>query len=48
MQTQKRRNISIDDDLWEKAKEKAGGLMSLSAIIRRLLEKWLKGEITLD
>jgi predicted CopG family antitoxin len=41
------RTLSIPRDLWEEAKEKAG-LMSLSAVIRRLLEKWIRGEIDLD
>lgn len=34
-------------DLLDKIKEKAG-LIPVSAIIRRLLEKWLAGEINLD
>ena len=41
------RSLSIPRSLWETAKEKAG-LISLSAVIRRLLEKWIKGEIDLD
>lgn len=42
-----RRSISIELSLWERAIEKANGLMSLSAIVRRLLEMWLNDEIDL-
>jgi hypothetical protein len=41
-----RRSISLEEDLWFKAKEKAGkGGVSLSGIIRVLLKMWINGEI---
>lgn len=43
----KPRGIKFPSNLWEAAKEKAG-TMPLSVILRRLLEKWVKGEISLD
>jgi len=42
-----RYNISLPNHLWEAAKIKAG-ITPMSAIIRRLLEKWLSGEISAD
>jgi predicted CopG family antitoxin len=42
-----RRSISIPAELWEAARVKAGTL-SVSAVVRRLLEKWVRGEIGLD
>lgn len=42
-----RRPVTIPAELWEAAKKKAGTL-SVSAVIRRLLEKWVKGDISLD
>jgi predicted CopG family antitoxin len=41
------RSISIHLDVWEQAQKKAG-MIPMSAIIRRLIAKWLKGEIELD
>ena len=43
------KSISIDKDLWEQALEKARqNAQSFSAVIRRLVQKWLAGEIDLD
>ncbi len=44
------RNFSIHNDLWQKAIEKAQNMpisVSIAAVIRALLEKWVKGEIEL-
>ncbi len=44
------RNFSIHDDLWEQAILKARNMpisVSIAAVIRALLEKWVKGEIEL-
>lgn len=41
------RGLSVSLSLWEQAQKKAG-MRPMSAIIRRLLEKWVKGEIELD
>ena len=41
------KTLSITPELWEEARAKAG-LISLSAVIRRLLEKWIAGKIDLD
>lgn len=44
------RNFSIHDDLWERAIEKAQSLpisVSIAAVIRALLKKWVEGEIEL-
>lgn len=43
----KKYNINFPPSLWDAAKKKAGS-MPLSAVIRRLLEKWVKGEISID
>ncbi len=43
----KPRGIKFPSNLWKAAKEKAG-TMPLSVILRRLLEKWVRGEISLD
>lgn len=40
-----RRNVSMDEDLWIAAQNKAGNLLSLSAVIRELLRRWIAGEI---
>lgn len=40
-----RRNISIDEDLWLAVQKKTGGFMSISAVIRELLKRWIAGEI---
>jgi len=40
----KPRLIRFSDDLWDQAKAKAG-LTPLSAIIRKLVQMWLSGEI---
>lgn len=39
-------HIRFPANLWQAAKEKAGE-MPLAVIIRRLLERWVKGEIDL-
>jgi hypothetical protein len=44
------RNFSIHDELWEKATLKARNMpisVSIAAVIRALLLKWVKGEIEL-
>jgi len=41
------RSISIELSLWEQAKRKAG-FAPLSAIIRALLRKWIRGEIEIS
>lgn len=49
-QRMKVRNFSIHDDLWEKALEKARSMsipVSIAAVIRALLLKWVNGEIEL-
>ena len=38
------RSISIDMPLWNKAKEKAG-MIPISAIIRKLLQLWVSGDL---
>jgi len=43
----RQRAVKFPDDLWEQAQKKAG-TMPLSVILRRLLERWVKGEISLD
>lgn len=41
------RQIKFTDDVWAKAKAKAKSQsISLSSIIRRMVEMWLNGEIT--
>jgi len=46
MLLKKQHSISIDTDLWNKARAKAEqGGQSLSAVIRILLRMWLDGEI---
>ncbi len=40
------RSVSIEESVWSQAQKKAG-FAPLSAIIRALLKKWLKGEIEL-
>lgn len=40
-------SFKMSDSLVQRAKEKAG-MIPLSAIVRRLIEKWLDGEIKLD
>lgn len=42
-----RRGLKVDLSLWEKAKTKAG-ITPISAVIRRLLEKWLKDEVDIN
>jgi hypothetical protein len=42
-----RRNVSITRELWERAQRKAG-LISMSALIRRLLELYLADKIDLE
>lgn len=42
-----RRNITINKELWDAVTEKAD-LITLSALIRRLLILWLKGKINLS
>ena len=37
-------SLRMPPSLWAAAKEKAG-MIPLSAIIRKLIEKWLKGEV---
>jgi hypothetical protein len=39
--------IYFEPDIWDRARQKAG-LTPLAAIIRRLVELWLKGKIDLD
>jgi hypothetical protein len=39
------RTFRLPDSLWERALIKANGLVSISAIIRRLLEMWVDDEI---
>lgn len=39
------RTFRLPNSLWERALSKANGLVSLSAIIRRLLEMWVNDEI---
>ena len=39
--------IKFPDNLWEKAKRKAG-LTSVSAIVRKLVELWIAGRIDLN
>ncbi len=41
------RNIAVPLDFWEDCKQKAG-IRPLSAVIRKLLEMWLKGEIKIE
>lgn len=41
------RSVRLPDTLWTQALDKANGLMSLSAVIRRLLEMWVNDEIEL-
>lgn len=43
----KSKQIKFPEDLWETAQAKAG-TMHVSAVIRRLVERWVKGEISLD
>ena len=43
----KPRGIKFPDRLWQAAKEKAG-IIPMSVILRRLLEKWVEGKISLD
>jgi hypothetical protein len=39
----------MSDELWDAAKEKAARTLTpLTAVIRRLLEKWLRGEVDLE
>ncbi len=40
-------NVRISEDLYAQFKEKLG-LLAMSVVIRRLIEKYIKGEITLD
>lgn len=40
-----RRSIMIDENLWSAVQDKSRGLMSISAIIRELLRRWVAGEI---
>ena len=45
-----RKNLYMPRALWDNAKEKADQIesgMSLAQVVRRLLERWLKGEIGL-
>lgn len=46
-QPKRPRSVKISDTLWEKAKKKAG-LIPVSAVIRELLDKWIRGEIDLE
>mgnify|MGYP002078922620 CR=1 FL=1 len=39
------RTVRLPDTLWTRAIDKANGLMSVSAVIRRLLEMWINDEI---
>jgi predicted CopG family antitoxin len=41
------RNITIPLDFWETCKQKAG-IRPLSAVIRKLLEGWLRGDFKID
>lgn len=40
-----RRSIMINEDLWIAVQNKSRGLMSISAVIRELLRRWVAGEI---
>lgn len=42
------RTIRLPDNLWQQAIDKANGLMSVSAVIRRLLEMWINDEVELS
>lgn len=42
------RTFRLPNSLWEEALIKANGLVSLSAIIRRLLEMWIHDEIDIS
>jgi len=42
-----RKNISIQNELWVSAQRKAG-LISMSALIRRLLQLYIAGQIDLN
>lgn len=43
----KPKQIKFPEDLWETAQAKAGTI-PVSVVIRRLVEKWTKGQISLD
>lgn len=43
------KSFSLPETLWQQAIKKAeGNAQSLSAVIRVLIEKWLKGEISIE
>lgn len=42
------RTFRLPESLWDRANIKANGLMSLSAVIRRLLEMWVNDEIDIQ
>jgi len=42
------RAFRIPDTLWGRVVAKANGLMSVSAIVRRLLEMWVNDEVDLS
>ena len=39
------KTFRLPESLWDRAVDKADGLMSLSAVVRRLLEMWVNDEI---
>ncbi len=41
-------NLRISSELLTKIKEKSKGLIPISKIIKRLLERWVNNEIELD
>ena len=43
----KPRQIKFPEELWKTAQVKAGTI-PVSVVIRRLVERWVKGEISLD
>ncbi len=43
----RRRNISTDDEIWQSAKNIAGPI-SMSALIRSLLELFIEGTVTIN
>ena len=43
----KTRSLRFPDSLWQRAIDKAG-MIPLALIIRKLVEGWLSGEITID
>lgn len=42
------RSLSMELDLWNRAREKVGMFGSLSEVVRKLLRLWIDGKINLD